>query len=175
MKKFTLLLSGLFACSALVFGQVQKAEIYNGTVSNIPGIESSAPVTFIVDNSTGDFRFLSDGNGHNVGPFKWSGKVPVRGGLNKAGAVWGFQITNWSDMTIGNQVTKNNKKVTVQGTLKKATSGTGAVSGMTYDGKKITLTIRIPYLMEGRTQAVPIPFNCTLDLTPGQSSKAKLR
>lgn len=164
MKKMTLTALCLLFIGSMAFAQRQKTDIFNGTINGIPGMETSAPVTFTVDNTTGECSFVSKGNGFAVGPFTWKGQIPAAKNYNlgQQGAVWAGQLTEYSDMTyaVGEG----------QGTLKAAISGNNnaPIAGMNYDGKTITLTIRVPYEMHG--QVAPIPFTCTLNLSPGQSA-----
>ena len=156
----------LLFIGSMAFAQRQKTDIFNGTISGIPGMQSSAPVTFSVDNTTGECSFVSKGNGFAVGPFTWKGQIPSAKNysLGQPGAVWAGQLTECSDMTYA--------KGEGQTTMKAAISrfNNAPIAGMTDpDGKSVSLTIRILYIMNDLTVA-PIPFICTLNLTPGQSA-----
>ena len=103
MKRLALLLAGLLLCGTALLAQRPARETFTGRVSCAMGSESSAPVSFTVDNTTGDFSFTSKGNGGRVGGFTWKGKMPsVKSqNLSASGAVWSFQLTDWSDFTVG--------------------------------------------------------------------------
>lgn len=173
MKKIALLLAGLLLCSTVLLAQRPKNETFNGRVSCAMGIESSAPVTFTVDNTTGDFTFSSKGNGGRVGSFTWKGKIPSakNQNLSASGAVWTFQLTEWSDFTVGTQRKDPSSGKMIQETsrLKSVTrtSATTAPGMGTSDGKSITLNIRIPYIISGQSEDVPVTFTVTLDLSNG--------
>ena len=175
MKKILSLTFFLLCCIALL-AQRPKTETFKGQVGNIPGPETSAPVTFTVDNTTGYCTFKSDGNGHNVDSFFWRGQIPtaVNQPLSNAGAVWTGQLTEWSDMTISER--KSGSRTNTQTRLvsvKRSSANTAPIYGMTSDGKSITLQIRIPYRMAGYSDPVQITFSCTLDLSSGQKSPAR--
>ena len=164
MKKIALLLAGLLLCGTALLAQRPAKETFTGRVSCAMGSESSAPVTFTVDNTTGDFTFSSKGNGGRVGAFTWKGKMPSVKSQNLAasGAVWTFQLTEWSDYTVGTDKNKTSRLKHVQ-----RTSATTAPGMGTSDGKSITLNIRIPYIIEGQNDAVPVTFTVTLDVSNG--------
>jgi len=165
MKKVVLTALCLLFIGSMAFAQRQKTDIFHGTISGIPGMQPAAPVTFSVDNTTGECSFVSKGNGSAVGPFTWKGQIPSAKNysLGQPGAVWSGQLTECSNMTYD--------KGESRGTLKAALndSNNAPIAGMTdLDGKSVSLTIRIPYVING--QLAPIPFICTLDVTPGQSA-----
>ncbi|MBQ9660111.1 MAG: hypothetical protein IJV37_02445 [Bacteroidales bacterium] len=175
MKKI-LSLSLFLLCSIVLLAQRPKTETFRGQVGNIPGPETSAPVTFTVDNTSGYCTFKSDGNGKNVGNFFWRGQIPaaVNQPLSNPGAVWTGQLAEWSDMTISER--KNGSRTNTQTRLrsvKQSNAAKASIYGMTSDGKSITLQIRIPYLMDGYSDPVQITFSCTLDLSSGQKSPAR--
>lgn len=173
MKKIALLLAGLLLCSATLLAQRPARETFTGRVSCAMGSESSAPVTFTVDNTTGDFTFSSKGNGGRVGAFTWKGKMPSVKSQNLAasGAVWTFQLTEWSDFTVGTREkdSATGKMVDKTSRLKhvQRTSATTAPGMGTSDGKSITLNIRIPYEIDSQNGAVPVTFTVTLDVSNG--------
>lgn len=175
MKKI-LSLTFFLLCSIALLAQRPKTETFKGQVGNIPGPETSAPVTFTVDNTTGYCTFKSDGNGHNVDSFFWRGQIPtaVNQPLSNAGAVWTGQLTEWSDMTISER--KSGSRTNTQTRLvsvKRSSANTAPIYGMTSDGKSITLQIRIPYRMAEYSDPVQITFSCTLDLSTGQKGPAR--
>lgn len=173
MKKIAFLLADLLLCSTALQAQRPKNETFTGRVSCAMGSESSAPVSFTVDNTTGDFSFTSKGNGGRVGSFTWKGKMPSVKSQNLAasGAVWTFQLTEWSDFTVGTREkdASTGKLVDKTARLKKVqrTSATTAPGFGTSDGKSITLNIRIPYRISDQNEAVPVTFTVTLDLSNG--------
>ena len=173
MKRIALLLAGLLLCSTALLAQRPKNETFTGRVSCAMGSESSAPVTFTVDNTTGDFSFTSKGNGGRVGAFTWKGKMPSVKSQNLAanGAVWTFQLTEWSDFTVGTREKDRatGKMVDTTTRLKKVQrSGNTTAPGFgTSDGNSITLNIRIPYQISSQNEAVPITFTVTLDVSKG--------
>lgn len=173
MKRLALLLAGLLLCGTALLAQRPARETFTGRVSCAMGSESSAPVSFTVDNTTGDFSFTSKGNGGRVGGFTWKGKMPsVKSqNLSASGAVWSFQLTDWSDFTVGTRekdpstgkmVDKTSRLTKVQRSSVYNAPGSGIS-----DGKSITLNIRIPYKISGQNEAVPITFTVTLDLSNG--------
>lgn len=164
MKKIALLLAGLLLCGTALLAQRPAKETFTGRVSCAMGSESSAPVTFTVDNTTGDFTFSSKGNGGRVSAFTWKGKMPSVKSQNLAasGAVWTFQLTEWSDYTVGTDKNKTSRLKHVQ-----RTSATTAPGMGTSDGKSITLNIRIPYEIDSQNGAVPVTFTVTLDVSNG--------
>lgn len=173
MKRIALLLAGLLLCSTALLAQRPARETFTGRVSCAMGSESSAPVTFTVDNTTGDFSFTSKGNGGRVGAFTWKGKMPSVKSQNLAanGAVWTFQLTEWSDFTVGTREKDRatGKMVDTTTRLKKVQrSGNTTAPGFgTSDGNSITLNIRIPYQISSQNEAVPITFTVTLDVSKG--------
>ena len=173
MKRIALLLAGLLLCGTALLAQRPARETFTGRVSCAMGSESSAPVSFTVDNTTGDFSFTSKGNGGRVSGFTWKGKMPsVKSqNLSASGAVWSFQLTDWTDFTVGTRekdpatgkmVDKTSRLTKVQRSSANTAPGFG-----TSDGKSITLNIRIPYKISGQNEAVPITFTVTLDLSNG--------
>lgn len=173
MKRIALLLAGLLLCSTALLAQRPARETFTGRVSCAMGSESSAPVSFTVDNTTGDFSFTSKGNGGRVGAFTWKGKMPSVKSQNLAanGAVWTFQLTEWSDFTVGTREKDRatGKMVDTTTRLKKVQrSGNTTAPGFgTSDGNSITLNIRIPYQISSQNEAVPITFTVTLDVSKG--------
>lgn len=173
MKRLALLLAGLLLCGTALLAQRPARETFTGRVSCAMGSESSAPVSFTVDNTTGDFSFTSKGNGGRVGAFTWKGKMPSVKSQNLAanGAVWTFQLTEWSDFTVGTREKDRatGKMVDTTTRLKKVQrSGNTTAPGFgTSDGNSITLNIRIPYQISSQNEAVPITFTVTLDLSNG--------
>lgn len=168
MKKVVLIALCLLFIGSMAFAQRPKTETFNGTISGIPGMQTSAPITFTVDNSTGACSFVSKGNGEAVEAFSWQGQIPAAKNysLGQAGAVWSGQLTDWSDMTFASGISKGVMKAVVGG------SNSAPISGMAnYDGKSVRLTIRVPYQLPGQ-EVANIPFICTLDLTLGQTSNA---
>lgn len=167
MKKTLLTAFCLLIIGSTVFAQRQKTSIFNGSISGIPGMQPSAPITLTVDNTTGNCSFYSRGNGDAVGPFNWVGQIPAAKvqDLAQPGAVWSGRLTTWTNMTYAG------------GTMRSAddSGGNAPISGMTeYDGKSANLTLRIPYRLPGRTDIVNIPFTCTLNVTAGQSAEQTL-
>lgn len=165
MKKVVLTAFCLLLIGSMAFAQRPKTETFKGTISNIPGMQSSAPVTFTVDNTTGECSFVSNGNGDAVGHFTWTGMIPSAKmySLGQAGAVWAGQLTNWSNMTIASGDSQSTMTAIVNGPNK------APIAGMVdSDGKSVRLTIRVPYQLHG--QQANIPFTCTLNLKAGSNT-----
>lgn len=173
MKRLALLLAGLLLCGTALLAQRPARETFTGRVSCAMGSESSAPVSFTVDNTTGDFSFTSKGNGGRVSSFTWKGKIPAAKNQNlaAAGAVWSLQLSEWSDFTVGTRRKDPSTGKMIDETSRlrsvKRTSNTTASGFGTSDGSSITLNIRIPYMISGQNEAVPITFTVTLDLSKG--------
>lgn len=173
MKKILLLFASLLLSGMVLLAQRPKNETFTGRVSCAMGSESSAPVSFTVDNTTGDFSFTSKGNGGRVGSFTWKGKIPAAKNQNlaAAGAVWSLQLSEWSDFTVGTRRKDPSTGKMIDETSRlrsvKRTSNTTASGFGTSDGSSITLNIRIPYMISGQNEAVPITFTVTLDLSKG--------
>ena len=170
MKRFALLLVGLFFGLALM-AQRPATYTFKGTVSNIPGIQPSAPVTFTIDNTSGNFTFRSEGNGHEVGGFFWGGNMPsVKSqDVASAGANWSFQITQWSDMSVAAQDAKTKRISSV--TIRSAKGQASGYGSSQDGGKTVTLQIRIPYDLGNG--AVSVPFTVTLQIGNGNKQTGR--
>lgn len=170
MKRFALLLVGLFFGLALM-AQRPATYTFTGTVSNIPGIQPSAPVTFTIDNTSGNFTFRSQGNGHEVGGFFWGGNMPsVKSqDVASAGATWSFKLTQWSDMSVAAQ---NSKTKAISSVTIRSAKGQASGYGSSQDGgKTVTLQIRIPYDLGNG--AVSVPFTVTLQIGNGSKQSSR--
>lgn len=176
MKKITLILTGLLLCSMALLAQRPANYVFKGTASCWLGSDSTAPVTCTINTTSGNVTFKSDGNGRHVGPFTWKGKMPAvkNADITMPGIPWTFQLTEWSDMTIGTRERVNGKMVDKQERLtstRRAVNNTAPVQGINYDGKEITLEIRIPYNIPGQNDAVGVNFTVKLDLTSKQTGE----
>lgn len=186
MKRFALILCSFLFLAGTLSAQQRSTDVFNGTLNDIPGYEPSAPVTFTVNNSTGEFSLTSDGNGYHVDAFWFNGRIPVSRlqmksgdayGLTIPGSPWSFELYSWSNMVVAGKKTDTSSKTSVSTSTMQAITRTSAdratVAGQVApDGKSVYLTIRVPYMVKGYEEPLAIPFHCTLDLTPGQRAKA---
>lgn len=176
MKRIVLTLAGLLLCSMALLAQRPANYVFKGTASCWLGSDSTAPVTCTINTTSGNVTFKSDGNGRHVGPFTWKGNMPAvkNADITMPGIPWAFQLTEWSDMTIGTRERVNGKMVDKQERLtstRRAVNNTAPVQGINYDGKEITLEIRIPYNIPGQNDAVGVNFTVKLDLTSKQTGE----
>lgn len=176
MKRIVLTLAGLLLCSMALLAQRPANYVFKGTASCWLGSDSTAPVTCTINTTSGNVTFKSDGNGRHVGPFTWKGKMPAvkNADITMPGIPWTFQLTEWSDMTIGTRERVNGKMVDKLERLtstRRAVNNTAPVQGINYDGKEITLEIRIPYNIPGQNDAVGVNFTVKLDLTSKQTGE----
>ena len=183
MKKLIITLFGLLCVGAVLSAQQPARETFTGTLGNIPGIETSAPITFTVNNSTGSFSFESNGNGHHIGKIVFSGSVPVGRlqmrmgggvGLSAPGSPWGFELQYWSNITIAEKDGKNVKETTLVAVPHSNTNRAMVSGQVSSDGKSVQLTIRVPYKMDvkGETVTAQIPFTCTLNIPSGRTGQS---
>ena len=183
MKKLIITLFGLLGLGVVLSAQQPANETFTGRLNNIPGVETSAPITFKVNNTTGSFSFESPGNGHHIGKIVFSGSVPTGRlqmrmgggvGLSAPGSPWGFELQYWSNITIAEKDGKNVKETTLVAVPHSNTNRAMVSGQVSSDGKSVQLTIRVPYKMDvkGETVTAQIPFTCTLNIPSGRTGQS---